>query len=59
LPDNWIYSSVKTQSKARWAREVAVPQIVKMTKENDVWRNLVLLTSLQLRRKKYLGGYNP
>lgn len=51
----WIYSSVKKQSKVRWAREVAIPQVMKMTKENDVWRNLVAPYRLAVEAEKILG----
>ncbi len=51
----WIYSSVKKQSKVRWAREVAIPQIIKMTKENDVWRNLVAPYRLAVEAEKIIG----
>ena len=51
----WIYSSVKKQSRIRWAREVAIPQIIKMTKENDVWRNLVAPYRLAVEAEKILG----
>jgi dienelactone hydrolase len=51
----WIYSSVKKQSKIRWAREVAIPQVIKMTKENDVWRNLVAPYRLAAEAEKILG----
>jgi dienelactone hydrolase len=51
----WIYSSVKKQSKVRWAREVALPQIIRMTKENDVWRNLVAPYRLAVEAEKIIG----
>ncbi len=50
-----VYSSVKKQSKVRWAREVAIPEITKMTKENDVWRNLVPPYNLAVEAEKILG----
>jgi len=51
----WIYSSVKEQSRIRWAREVAIPQISKMTKDNDVWRNLVAPYRLAIEAENVLG----
>ena len=51
----WIYSSVNKQSKVRWAREVAIPQVIKMTGENDVWRNLVPPYNLAVEAEKILG----
>ena len=50
----WIYSSVKKQSRIRWAREVAIPQISKMTKDNDVWRNLVAPYRLAIEAENVL-----
>jgi eukaryotic-like serine/threonine-protein kinase len=51
----WIYSSIKEQSRIRWAREVAIPQLIKMTRENDVWRNLVAPYRLAVEVEKILG----
>lgn len=51
----WIYSSVHKQSKVRWAKEVAIPQIMKMTEENDVWRNLGPPYNLAVEAEKILG----
>ncbi len=51
----WIFSSVSKQSKVRWAREIAIPQIMTMTKENDVWRNLVPPYRLAVEVEKILG----
>ena len=51
----WIHSSVKKQSKVRWAREIAIPHIITMTKENDVWRNLVPPYRLAVEVEKILG----
>jgi hypothetical protein len=51
----WIYTSVKKQSKVRWAREVAIPEIMKMTEENDAWRNLVPPYRLAVEAEKVLG----
>jgi len=50
----WIHSSVKEQSRIRWAREVAIPEIIKMTKENDVWRNLVPPYRIAVEAEKIL-----
>ena len=52
---SWIYSSVKKQSRIRWAREEAIPQVIKMTSENDVWRNLVAPYRLAVEAEKILG----
>ncbi len=51
----WIYTSVTKQSRVRWAKEVAIPEIIKMTKENDVWRNLVPPYRLAVEAEKILG----
>lgn len=51
----WIFSSAKKQTRIRWAREVAIPEIIKMTKENDVWRNLVPPYRLAVKVEKILG----
>ena len=51
----WIYSSVKKQSKVKWARETAIPEIIKMTEENDVWRNLVAPYTLAVEAEKIIG----
>ena len=51
----WINTSIKKQSRIRWAREVAIPQIIRMTRENDVWRNLVAPYRLAVEAEKIIG----
>jgi dienelactone hydrolase len=51
----FIFSSVKKQSKIKWAREVALPEIKQMIEDNDVWRNLVKPYYLAVKTETILG----
>lgn len=42
-------------SKVKWAREVAIPEITRMIKDNDVWRNLVPPYRLATQVEDILG----
>lgn len=42
-------------SKVKWAREVAIPEITRMMKDNDVWRNLVAPYRLATQVENILG----
>jgi formylglycine-generating enzyme required for sulfatase activity len=48
----WLF---KRQSKIRWAREVALPEIERLIGENDVWRNLVEPYRMAERAEAILG----
>jgi formylglycine-generating enzyme required for sulfatase activity/pimeloyl-ACP methyl ester carboxylesterase len=48
----WLF---KRQSKVRWARDVALPEIEQLIGENDVWRNLVEPYRLAERAEAILG----
>jgi len=52
----WIYSSAKKQSRIRWAKEVAIPQIATFIEDNDVWRNLVAPYKLAIKAEQILGN---
>ena len=45
----------KRQTKVRWARGVAIPEIERMIRENDVWRNLVDPYNLAEQAENILG----
>ena len=49
-----IIYKVQRNSKMKWAREVAIPEIIQMTKDNDVWRNLVAPYNLAVEAEKIL-----
>jgi serine/threonine protein kinase/dienelactone hydrolase len=49
----WLY---QRQSKIRWARETALPEIEQIIRENDVWRNLTGAYSLAAQAEKYIPG---
>jgi len=44
------------QTKVRWAREVALPEIERLIEENDVWRNLVEPYRLAEKAEAILGN---
>ena len=46
----------KHQAKVRWAKTVALPEIERMIKENDAWRNLVPPYRLAVQAKAVLGN---
>jgi eukaryotic-like serine/threonine-protein kinase len=48
----WFF---KRQAKIRWAREVAIPKIEQLIKDNDVWRNLIEPYQLAVQAEAILG----
>ena len=47
---------VRHRAEARWAREVALPEIERMVGENDAWRNLVPPYRLAVKAESILGS---
>lgn len=52
LAATWLF---RHQSKVKWAREVALPEIERLIGENDVWRNLVEPYRLAEKAEEILG----
>jgi len=51
LAGYWFF---ERQSKIRWAKEVALPEIRRMIGENDAWRNLTDVYSLAEKAEAYI-----
>jgi len=45
----------RKQSKIKWAREITLPEIEQLIKDNDVWRNLVEPYRLAVQAEEILG----